>query len=123
VHGIGAKSRLIPEEHFSAACFRLACNRRIGLAPPPLDRIGIALIGALQRLLRCQAELGQQGAHSGQAKPDTELPFDQLRHNGSRPQAEIQTVLAGVLAVDPTKHLPFLARRQAAGTPRGSTSA
>jgi len=50
----------------------------------PLDRFRITLIGALQRILRRQSQLGEQFSHSSQFKPNVKLLCDKVRHNGSR---------------------------------------
>jgi hypothetical protein len=86
-------------------------------APSPLDRFRIALIGALQRFLRRQPQLGEQLSHSSQSKPNVKLLCEKVCHNGSRPQAKVQAILARIFAVHPTKHLLLLARRQTAWPP------
>ena len=45
------------------------------------------------------------------------LLFDQTGDHGSCPETEIQTVLAGIFAIYPGKHLLLLARRQRARMP------
>src|SRR6516165_11594469 len=57
MHGVGAKTRLIPEEHLPALCSGLSRDRGIGLVSPPLNCLGISLIRPLQWLLRRQIEL------------------------------------------------------------------
>ena len=110
MHGVGAKSGLVPEEHFGALCLRFAGNGRIGFALPSLDGLRIALIGALQRLLRCQPQLRQQLTHRAHPEMNAKLLLDQFRHNVARPQAKVQAVLARVAPIDPAKHLPLLRR-------------
>ena len=81
MNGIGAKPRLIPEEDLATFRLGLLCNGWIGLAPPPLDRLRIALICPLQRLLWCQVELGEQFTNRRKAQCDAELSRDQVRHH------------------------------------------
>src|SRR5207249_2554141 len=45
---------------------------------------------------------------------------DQCRHNLSRPQPKVESVLARVLAIDPAPHLELLPRRQGRLPPRMS---
>ena len=78
MHGIGTKPRLIPEKYLAARGASLAGNLRENSAPPFLDRLGIALVGALQRLLRRQPQLGEQFADRSHAKPDGKLPLNQI---------------------------------------------
>jgi hypothetical protein len=69
--------------------------------------------------LRGQAELGEQFADRCLAQSNAELLFDQVGHDGTRPQPEIEAILTRVLAIDPAKHLLFLTRRQRAWPPGG----
>jgi len=85
MHRISAKAGLIPEEHLPTLCLGLSRNGRIGLAPPSLDRRRISLIRPLQRLLRCQIELGEQRANCGETEADAKLPLDQLGHHRTCP--------------------------------------
>ena len=114
MHRIGAEAGLIPEEDVSALRLGLPGDGRVGFPLPALDGFRIALIGALQRLLRRQPELRQQFADRGQPKPDAKLLLDQLGHHRARPQTKVQAVLARVTAIDPAEHLPLLRRRQTA---------
>jgi hypothetical protein len=66
---------------------------------PAGNRLWIALIGSLQWLLRRQAELCQQLPHCRDPELDPKFLFDQLARNLPRPQPEIETILARVLAV------------------------
>src|SRR3954454_3305022 len=50
MHGIGAKSRLVPEKYLRALSVRSTGNGRIGFALPLLDGLRVTLIGALQWL-------------------------------------------------------------------------
>src|SRR5436190_6152933 len=63
VHGIGTKPRLVPEIDFATDSFGLPRNGGEPFAAPLLDRLRIALIGSLQRLLRCQSQLREQFAN------------------------------------------------------------
>src|SRR4029077_3643067 len=105
-------------EHLTAFHSGLSCNGRIAHALPALDRLRIALIGALQRLLRRQIEPGEQLADRREAHSDIKLPLNQLSHHRSRPQPEVQTILSRVLAVVPPQPLPLLPRRQTPWAPR-----
>lgn len=118
MHGIGPEAGLIPEEHVGTLAPRLAGKGWEDFALPAFDGFRVALIRPLQRLLRRQPELGQQLAHRRHAQVVTELGPDQVRHDGARPQAEVQTVLPRIAAVDPPEHLLLLRRRQAARPPR-----
>jgi hypothetical protein len=68
--------------------------------------------------LRRQPQLSQQRANRRQAQDNTELLLDQRPYDRSRPQSEIQAVLARITAIDPAKNLPFLRWAQTTGTPR-----
>ena len=57
--------------------------------PPHVDRFRIALVSTLQRLLRCQTELGEQFPHRRHTKPNGELPLNQRGHQRPRPQSEV----------------------------------
>ena len=70
---VGPESGLIPEEDLGALGLGLFGNGRIGFALPPLDRFRIALVGALQRLLRRQPEFRQQFADRRQPERHVEL--------------------------------------------------
>ena len=83
--GVGTKPRFIPEKHLPAVGLGLPRDGWICLAPPLLDRLGIALIRALQWFLRRQIELGEQFPNRGQTKPDAEFALDQVSHYPSRP--------------------------------------
>jgi len=43
------------------------------------------------------------------------LALYQAGHQGSRPQAEVQSMLAGIAAIDPAENLLLLTGRQSAG--------
>ena len=62
MHGIGTKPGLIPKPDLAASGAGLPSNGGEPLTPPVLDRIGIPLIGPLQRLLLRQSQLGEQRA-------------------------------------------------------------
>src|SRR5512142_1985263 len=85
-----------------------ARNRGIGLALPAGNGFGIALIGALQRLLRGQPQARQDRADRGQTQAHAETLGDQVAHDLAGPQATIKPVLQRILAVDPSTHLPLL---------------
>jgi len=119
VHGIGPEPRLVPEEHLPTLLFRLPGYGGEGLPLPALDRLRIALIGSLQRLLRGQPQLRQQCAYRRDPEGHAELPRNEIGHDGARPQAEVQTVLARIAAIHPAEHLAFLRRGQG---PRPSRS-
>ena len=52
---------------------------------PAQHRTKIALVSALQWLLRCQSELGEQFSHRGEPKPHAEPLLDQARHHRACP--------------------------------------
>ena len=52
------------------------------------------------------------------AQVDPKLLLDQRGCNLPGPKPEVQSVLPRILAVDPTKHLPLLRRRQLRGSSR-----
>jgi hypothetical protein len=103
VHGIGPKPRLIPEIHFTARGFCLFRNGRKPCVPPRLNRLGIALVSSLQRLLRRQPQLRKQFSYRRHAKPDVEFPRDQAGYHRPRPQPEIQAILTRIATIDPAK--------------------
>ena len=76
MHGVGAKSGLVPEKHLCALCLCSTGNGRIGFALPLLDGLRVTLIGALQRLLRSQSELGQQRTDRRHPQFHAELLLD-----------------------------------------------
>src|SRR5262249_10066628 len=110
-HRISTKPRFIPEIDLRAIAFGRSHNARIRVPLPSRDRCRIALIGAHQWLLWCQPQVGEQLADRGAAERDPEPIGNQLGDNETRPQAKIKAVLAGVLAVDPTKYLTLLRAR------------
>jgi hypothetical protein len=57
---VGPEARLIPEEDVGALRLGLSRDGRIGFPLPAFNGFWIALVSALQRLLRGQAELRQQ---------------------------------------------------------------
>lgn len=85
MHGVGAKTRLIPEKHLSAFSLRLASNGWIGFASPFLNRLRIALIRPLQRLLRGKIELGEEFSDRRQTETNGKFTLDQVSHHLSRP--------------------------------------
>ena len=89
MHRVGTKPGLIPKPNLAARGAGLPGNGGEPLAPPVLDRLGIALIGPLQRLLRGQPQLGKQGADRRHAEPDAQLALDQVGHDRARPQPEV----------------------------------
>jgi hypothetical protein len=117
MHRVSAKSRLIPEEHFSPLCLGLAGNLRVRFTLPFLNGLRVALISPLQWLLRCQSQLGKQFTDCRQPKLDAELLFNQCHDNRTCPQAEVQAILSRVASIDPAEHLALLSRRQRAGPP------
>src|SRR4029453_6125503 len=114
---VSAKSRFVPEEDVGALTLGATGQRRIDLALPALDGLGVALIGTLQRLLRREPELGQQRADGGDSEAPPKLPPDQQRHNAPRPQSEVEPVLTRIATVDPAKHLALLRRGQGSRPP------
>src|SRR4030095_11767763 len=118
LHAIGAETRLIPKVNLRATGFGLLGHPRIGLALPPSNRFGIALVGALQRLLRNQAQLRQQLAHCRDPEPYSELALDQLCDDLARPQGKVESVLPRVLAGDSAIPLPLLCRSKRARASR-----
>ena len=114
VHAIGTKARLIPEIHLPARGFCPSGNGRIPFALPRLNRFRITLVSALQRLLRCQSQLGEQFSHRRHAKPNGEFARDQLGHHRPCPQSKVQAILARIVTIDPAKHLLLLVWRQTA---------
>ena len=109
---IGTESGFVPEVDLGLVPLGCSCNRRVRLALPALDRHRVALVGALQRLLRRQALAHQQRPNRRQAQAHIESLGDQFAHDLTCPQTKIEPVLHRGLAVDPTKHLPFLRRGQ-----------
>ena len=64
--------------------------------PPRLDRFRIALVSALQRLLRCQPQLRRQFSYRRYTKSNGELPLNQRGHQRPRPQSEVQAILTRI---------------------------
>lgn len=65
VHGIGTKAGFIPEIDVATRGFGLPCDIGKALPAPFINRFRVALVSALQWLLRCQSELGEQFSHRG----------------------------------------------------------
>ena len=116
LHRIGTKTGFIPEINLRSQPFGPCRKARIGGALPGLDRCRVALIGAHQRLLRRQSQIGKQLAHRGEAQLYAKPVSNQFSNDLTRPQTKIKTILTRILAVDPTKDLPFLRRCQLART-------
>src|SRR5205823_12950954 len=93
VHRISSESRFIPEVDVGPALPGSRGDARVRFALPALDGLRIALVGALQRLLRRKTQTGQHPANSGDAQAHPELLLDQRGCDLPSPQAEIQTVL------------------------------
>ena len=117
MHRVGPKARFVPEENVRALALGSTHDRGVYLVLPALDRLRVALIGALQGFLRREPEFGEQRANRSNAQADAKLALDQQRDDAPRPQPEVQSVLARVASIDPTKHLPLLRRSQTAGRP------
>ena len=100
MHGIRPEARLIPEKHLSTIRLRLPRDGGKRLPPPSFNSFWIALVGPLQRFLWGQAQLREQLSHRGLAWLNAELLFDQTGHDGTRPELEVEAILAGVLAID-----------------------
>src|ERR1035437_3717083 len=116
MYRVGTKTRFVPKEYLSSLTLRLRGNGRKTLALPPLYRLRVTLVGALQRLLRCEPQFSQQRPHGGDAHTHAEFLLDQDGDDLPRPQSEVQTVLQWIAAVDPAKYLAFLLRRKPART-------
>ena len=105
---IGADASLVEKEDLRAdapgAGAQLREHRRLSA----LDRHGIALVGAPQRLLGGDVQLGKQPTDGGHAQLHAAALRDQGCHDLPSPQPEIETVLARVLAIDPAPNLQFL---------------
>ena len=82
-----------------------------------LNRFRIVLVGSFERFLWGESEFGKQFAKRSQAEFYCKLLRDQTGDHGPRPETDIQTVRARILAVDPSKHLFLLARSQSARMP------
>jgi len=92
-----------------------ACGAEFGgkrLAAPPLDRSRITLMCTLQRILRGQSKPCKQVPNGTQTKLEVELALDQLGNERAGLKAEVQAILAWILAINSAKHLLLLARRQ-----------
>src|SRR5712692_8126963 len=120
MHRVSPKPGLIPEEDVRALALGSTGDRGIDLALPALDRLRVALVGALQRLLRREPEFREQRANRSDTQADAELAFDQQRDDASRPQTEVQSVLARVASIDPAKDLTLLRRGQTARATRAA---
>jgi hypothetical protein len=105
LHRIGTKAGLVTEINLGLVPLAFARNRRIRLA----------LVGALQRLLRRQPLTCQHRPDRSQDQARAESPGDKFAHDVAGPEAKVKTVLHRILAMDPAKHLAFLRR----GAPRG----
>jgi len=66
------------------------------------------------KFLRRQPQLGEQLSHSSQSKPNVKLLCEKVRHNGSRPQAKVQAILAGSFAALRNETLVAPGERQTA---------
>ncbi|AFT90516.1 hypothetical protein BUPH_08414 (plasmid) [Paraburkholderia phenoliruptrix BR3459a] len=75
---------------------------------PALDCLWIALVSALQRLLRRQVQTRQHRADRGQAPRDTEFTLYQFAYEITRPKPEVKAILHWVLAIDPAQRLLLL---------------
>src|SRR3569833_312592 len=118
VYSVCPKSRLIPKQNSRPVALCLAGQSRIRFLLPTSDCFRVPLVSSLQWLLWRQLQLSQQHTHSRYTQSHCELLLNQYGHDRTRPQTEVKPVLARIPAVDPSKHLPFLRRRQTARTPR-----
>ena len=112
VQSISAKTRFVPEIDLGFFPPGLENQCLAGIMMPVLHHLRITLIGALQRLVRHEAEPGKQGANRGDPQRDAEFLDDQLEHNRTRPQSKIKTILQRILAIDPAKDLALLGCRE-----------
>src|ERR1019366_3535225 len=117
MHRISAEARFVPEVNFGTLRFGLPCNGGKGVTLPSFNGLRVALVGALQRLLRSEVEFGKQATDRGHAQTDIEFLEDEFTHDVPRPQSKFKAVLHRVLAVDPAEHLRFLSARQFRRTP------
>lgn len=117
-HLIRAHAGLVQEENLRATAFGSGAKPRKRLLRPLFDRRRVPLVGSAQWFLRSNVELGQQPSDRGHPQLDAEPLLDQRCHNLPRPQSEVESVLARILAVDPTPHLQLLRRCQLVLRPR-----
>ena len=118
VHRISTEARLIPEKHLATVLFRLTGDGWEGFTLPAFNRLGVPLIGSLQRLLRRQSQFRQQLPDRRDAYRHPELLRHQLHDHRARPQAEVQSILSRVTTIDPAEHLSLLRRAQGSWPPR-----
>ena len=90
VNHIGTEPGHIPQKHRAPLLFRLAGDGREGFPLPALDGFRVALLGPLQRLVRCQPQFRQQLADGRHARRNTESLGDQFDDYRTRPQPEVQ---------------------------------
>ena len=76
-------ARKLQEKHLPAFRLRLSGDGRKGLPAPPVNRLRIALVGPLQRLVWGQAQFGEQFSHRRLAQ----LNIPRLCGNPEKPLA------------------------------------
>lgn len=123
MHRISPEARFVPEEDVGVFLAGLPGNGWICVVLPALDCFRVALVSALQRLLRCQVQARQHRTYRRQAQRDIELPLHQLPNQVARPQPEVKSILHWILAINPAQHLLFLRTRELAGAARAFAGA
>jgi hypothetical protein len=108
MHRVSPEARFVPEEDLGVFLAGLSGNGWIRVVLPALDCFRVALVSALQRLLRRQVQPRQHRADRRQAQRDTELPPHQFPNQVARPQPEVKPILHRILAIDPAQHLLLL---------------
>jgi hypothetical protein len=87
---------------------RFGGNRGEDFAFPSSDRSGVALIGALQWLLRGQPQARKQRANRGERQAHFKAREQQFLDDLPGPQSKVKAVLIGALSIDPSKYLSLL---------------
>lgn len=103
--GFGTKARFVQKEDRGPMLAGPAAQPWVALLEPFFHGLRIAFIGPAQRLLRGDVQAGQQPPHRRELEADAKLLGNELRHDLPRPQPKVETILARILADDPTAHL------------------
>jgi len=104
------KPEFVPEINLRTKPFGPCRKARIGVALPCFNRGRVAFVGAHQRFLRrpIPSRRATCRPRRGSVSRQTARPANSAT-TLTRPQTKIKTILARVLAIDPTKRLVVLA--------------
>src|SRR6266536_2697522 len=97
---VGAHPGLVGEPDRGAHLLGFSADLGVVLDLPASHRLGVLLVGAVQRPLRRQAELAEQPADADRRQPYTEFSADEVADHVTGPQGKRKPQLAGVVADD-----------------------